>query len=529
MRTHFFWVFIAGALFLAVSTTALAQSDSPIEKAIQLANQGNFKGAMDLLRDHVNKNGKDVRARVTLGQMLDDDGHPEDAVTLWERGLTGETADFPLLMSIGEIRHRQGEEGPAITHVRGMVGARPSKNDAADEEFKRSHLVLAEAAYEKARKLKPDEPDAAVALASVYSLQRKHDAAALVWKSLIAREPKNADYHLRLARATRAAGQSDLAAKYLEQTIALNPRLGAAHQELADYYKAKGRAADSEQSANRAEFYNRLPSFCTVDYSEENLRTLDSLDQSATVRKLIADRSETAAQFLAVLCWSHPHNRLETMAFEALEARGAATTPLLRAVFEQARSTCTVKSTAHILARRKAEGLFEGLARRLPGDVRGFGMEMDIAGSLDELGDARAVGPLVQVLDPGNAGDVQDQLMTDRNAARGRAALALGAFDTPESKRALLEGTQRAQIATYCLAALYRLSHDQKHFSALVLAVTPEPGYASPAVGDYLREKVGTALAKQLATLWDQRRAAKRAATRAQPSKNAPAKPTKNQ
>ena len=133
----------------------------------------------------------------------------------------------------------------------------------------------------------------------------------------------------------------------------------------------------------------------------------------------------------------------------------------MRALLEGARSTCTIKSAAHILARRKAEGLLEYLVRVLPGDTRGFAMDMDIAGSLDDLGDPRAVTALVQMLNPEDTDPNHDSgpsPLADRYSARACAALALGAFDTPEARSALEAGTKIPQFAAYCWAALFRLS-----------------------------------------------------------------------
>ena len=78
--------------------------------------------------------------------------------------------------------------------------------------FKRKHLELAAVAYDKAVKLRPDDEDAAAALASVYGLQEKHVAAAQVWKSLVDRQPQNSGYLLQYALATKDAGKHDLAA-----------------------------------------------------------------------------------------------------------------------------------------------------------------------------------------------------------------------------------------------------------------------------------------------------------------------------
>jgi tetratricopeptide (TPR) repeat protein len=496
---------------LAHEPPVAAWGDTPTDQAVRLANQGNVDRAIQVLRDHLDKNEKDIQARVVLGRILDFDGRPDEAVAVWEKGLSGGGADFPLLMSIGEIRHRQGQGGPTIIRRRGMIGASPSKDEAGEERFKRAHLALAATAFEKARKLRPDQPEPAGALASVYEDQGKYDSAAEVWKSVVTLEPRSAGSHLRLGLATQKAGRPDEAVQHFTKAIEIDPRLARAHEALAEYQKGKGLAAEAELSRKRAEFYKRLPPFCTFPYSEENQKTLDSLDEEGTVRKLADDPSERAAEFLAVVCWSHPHNWLETQAFEVLESRGDKTTPLLRALLAEARSTCTVKSTAHILARRKAEGLFENLERKLPGDVRGFAMDMDIAGSLDELGDPRAVEPLAQVLAPPDGGAPEDDLSSDRNSARARAALALGAFDTPEARRALEAAIGDPQVKSYCLAALYRLTRDPKRLAALEKSAGPDESYKTYVLGNYLLKKVGTDQAKALSRRWEEQREARRA------------------
>jgi tetratricopeptide (TPR) repeat protein len=525
MQSHLSHLFLAATVCLATPVAARAQPGSPAEEAMQLARQGKVDRGIELLRQHLQKSAKDVEAREALGNLLVYDGQSDEAVKQWEQCTTGAESDFRLLMAIGDARLRQGQDGPYITRRRGMIGAAPNQDKNVEAAFKGSHLELAAAAYEKARKLRPDDEDAAGALASVYGLQKKHDAAAQVWKSLVDRQPQNAGYVLQYALATKDAGKPDLAAEFLQKAIALNPRLADAHEALADYYKQKGQVALAEQSTNRAEFYGALPPFCAIEYSDENRTMIGKLDDPATVQKLVADPSDNATQFLAVLCWRHPHNALETTSFESLEARGPKTTPLLLDLLKDARSTCTVRSSAHILARRKTDGLLDHLLRILPNDMRGFAMDMDIAGSLDELGDPRAVGPLVQVVEPANAEPTGIGPTTDRGSARARAALALGAFDTPEAHRALEQGTLNPQLAPYCIAALYRLSHDPKHLAALEKMVS-ERDLPSSRLGYYLNSKVGTPEAKQLAQTWSKKREAEEAAAKkAEAGKKARSKP----
>lgn len=511
MKRAFGSISVAVAIGLACVSVARAQSERPTEKAIQLVNQGKVERGIEVLRAHLRAGSKDIEARVVLGQILDFDGKPDDAIRLLQEGLAGGHADFPLLMEIGALRQRQGESGPLISHARGTVTARPSQNAVEEQRQQDAWLAEAAAAYEKALKLRRDDLDATRALAKVYGLQKKPEAAAALWKSLITAEPKKGEYHYSLAIALKEARRTDEAIKALERCLELNSRFAPAYRALADLQKQQGRNAEAAQSEAQANFYERLPSFVAIDYSTEHAKMLESLDDAAAVRKLIEDPSELAAQFLAVVCWSHPHNALESQAFDALEARGAKTTALLWDLLGDAHSTCTIRSTAHILARRKAEGLFDFLAERLPGDLRTFGMDMDIAGSLDDLGDVRAVGPLIQMLDPAaddhKEGENQGDILSDRISARRRAALALGAFDTPESRKALQQATNQELLAPFCFAALYRLNREPKTLAALDDAVAADDRYASYLIGSYLLRTASTPESQQLAARWEKQRA----------------------
>jgi hypothetical protein len=103
MKPRFTLIFVAVWACFSPLCAVSAPGYSATEQALQLANQGNVDRAIQVLRDHLGKNTKDVQARVMLGRILDFDGPPDEAVTVWEAGLTDAESDLPLLMSIGEI------------------------------------------------------------------------------------------------------------------------------------------------------------------------------------------------------------------------------------------------------------------------------------------------------------------------------------------------------------------------------------------------------------------------------------------
>lgn len=478
----------------------------PPAGVIALLNKGRISEAEQMLRNHLKQHPDDQPTRGLLGQVLDFDGRPNEAIKVWEAGLRGKEADFPLLMSIGELRARQGRDGPTLTRSRGTLKAQPNRDPQASQKFKEEHLTLAAEAFQKALDTLPNHREASLELAKVYSELQRHDDALKVWQGLHERHATDADLALGLAQALAACGKSDEAAALYKTTTELNPRLAAAHDALAKHFRSMGKQAEAEKSQRQAEFYGALPSFTRLNYSEENADLLAKINTPEAVQKLIEDPSDRATDFLAVLCWSHPHNDLEQQAFDSLEKRGKSAVPIVRQLLADAQSTCTIRSSARILARHKDAGLLDRLLPMLPGDMRSAGFHMDIAGALDELGDPRAIEPLVELLAPEDRAppdrNSPEAFLYDRLGARARAALALGAFDKPKSREALTKGADHPVLGPYCHAALYRLTRDARHIPDLRKALTGEDRYVAYLVADYLR-KVETAEAKKLVVDWE--------------------------
>jgi Flp pilus assembly protein TadD len=496
------------AQLMAAPPPTAEKPQLPHERAIALLQQRKVEEAEALLQSALKEHPDDQSVRVLLGQAVDFDGRPDEAIQIWTDGISGTVADVPLWMQIGTLRARQGTEGPTVTYRRGTVTTAPDRDQAASAEFRTKHLQLAARAFQKAVELAPNDMAAASALARIYDTQNDLPAAIAVWQKIRERDVKNKDSSLGLAAALVKAGQISQATSVLEELVADHPRLARAHALLADSYKAAGREADAEASQRRAQFFKSLPPFTKLNYSAETRETLNELSDRAAVERLCADPSEQATELLAALCWSHPHNELEELAFASLEKRGEPVIPIVRALFDHAQSTCTIRSSARILARHKDPQIFARLVRLLPNDTRVPSFDMDIAGALDDLGDPRAVTPLVQVLNAADrsksSADPSERFMNDRSMARMRAALALGAFDTAESREALQQGLSHPDLSPYCAAALYRLTREPQYFKRLEASVKGSDKLVAYFSAKYL-DRIDTPKARALQDDWKKR------------------------
>ena len=202
---------------------ARPKAGGPLEPVLTLLNQGKIEEGERMLRQRLKDNPDDSAARRLLGRVADFDGRPDEAVKTWEEWLKQTAEDFPLLMEIGQIRARQGRDGPTISYRRGMVTAQPSSDEKAEEKFKKEHLVLAAKAFERALALAPHESEAALELARVYSDAKNHEAAVKVWRRLHELNGDDTDVALGLARSLTAAGRTDEGAKVYQKAIELNP------------------------------------------------------------------------------------------------------------------------------------------------------------------------------------------------------------------------------------------------------------------------------------------------------------------
>ena len=91
-------------------------------------------------------------------------------------------------------------------------------------------------------------------LTTAFQMQQagKLDEAARIYKSVLAREPKNADALHLYGVLHHQAGQAGWAVELITRAISLRPGVAVFHANLAEAYRALGqyeRAADSGRTA----------------------------------------------------------------------------------------------------------------------------------------------------------------------------------------------------------------------------------------------------------------------------------------
>ncbi|MFO0608525.1 MAG: tetratricopeptide repeat protein [Polyangiales bacterium] len=479
----------------------------------QLANE-RFDDAQATLRGALDHHPDDVALRMRLALLAAEDGRTDDAVTLLRAGLGRGPGDADLLTFVGGVRLRQALDGATIERRRGSIAARPSTDEAAEARQVRSWLEAARDAFAEALRARANHLGAMEGAGVVAGRLGDHAAAVATWERVV-RLTHDPDASERLAAAVAAAGDRARAITLYEAIVHDEPARAGAHAALAELYAAAGRADDAARARGRATFHEWVGPFAVAP-TDDNVAAVSALapwfDEApadgaaareaatrAALERLGAARTDDARALLAAFAWHHSHDAMEAVAWEALRAHGSDAADTLYRLFEGARSMCTMRSSAEALARLHDRRLFEVLARALPRDTGFF--PVDAANALDLLGDPRAVPLLVDLVrraPPQSAPD-DPTAAAGFAAARARAVLALGAFDTAASREALQSFAADADLGLEAHAALYRITHAPAHLQAIERAPVAQRRRAEAIMTGYI-ERAGTPQARAAAT-----------------------------
>jgi len=473
-----------------------------------------FDEAQSTLRQCLGRHPDDNAVRMRLALVMAEDGHSEEALTLLREGLRRGPEDADLWTFIGGVHLRQALDGATIERRRGSITARPSTDEAAEARQAHAWLEAARDAFTEARHARGNHLGAMEGSAVVATRLGAHADAVRTWERVVGlTHDRDAEEHL--ASALAASGDRRRAVTRYEALVQAEPTRASALTALAALYDAEGRADDARRARGRATFHEWVGPFAVAP-SDENVSAVSALApwfdeapagdvaaRETSVRTeleaLGAVRTPDARALLAAFAWHHSHDAMEAAAWSSLRSHGPDAADTLFLLFERARSMCTMRSSAESLARIHDGRLYAVLARALPRDTGPF--PVDAANALDLLGDARAVPLLLEVIQRPAPPTNPDNPLTASGfaAARARAALALGGFDTAESRAALQRLTGDADLALEARAALYRVTHAMVHLQAIERAPVGQRRRAEWLLTHYI-ERAGTPQATAAAT-----------------------------
>lgn len=448
-----------------------------------------FDDALATLTRAVSERPDDVALRIRLALVITEDGRPDEAIRTLREGVRHRPEDADLFTLAGGVRLRQALDGATIERRRGSITAHPSTDAEAERNRVSAWLTESRDLFADALRARPNHLGALEGSAVVMGRMEDHANAVRAWERIVAMT-RSRDAEENLARAVASSGDRRRAITLYEALVAAEPARGEAQSNLATLYEADGRADDARSTRARAEFYRWIAPFTLApdDAHLADVHTLSSwfatddapapptreAEVRAALTRLGAAHTPESRTLLAAFAWHHSHDALEELAYEGLRGNGADASDTLLELLRVANSTCTMRQSVDGLARLHDPRALTILTAALPRDVGIF--PIDAANALEVLGDPSAVPLLLSFLErpvpPANPDD--PMVGAGIAAARARAVLALGAFDTPESRAALDRFTHDPMLALEAHAALYRLTRQAPHLAAVERVTTAQ-------------------------------------------------------
>lgn len=457
------------ALCLLTRATSAAEALTPAEARARL--EAGDKDALAGLRAWVEANPDDVEGHLLLAQTLVDRGEWDAALEV-ARARGARPGGEALVVKAAEIHRLRAGSGPHVTRAGNRVIPRSTDGSVDAAAWKKQEweevIRLIQSVWDYPF---PDPKPLLLVPSAQSSLGRRDETLASLYQ-IRARFPADPDVQLSICTLEKAAHPGDTAIAACKQAVDMAPQNYLAHQRTVEALRAAGRAEEAQYYQRNWELYAYLNPF-GVPYSEKRWKQVNALRSSnsdnppwseppetSPARALASLQRDPSAEattiMVAFVFDSYCDDELHEAAWDTLMKRPGLAAELLVDTIDESQSGCLTDRATLLIATHRPPGAFEVLASMLPKE-RTSPVPMDIAKKLAMLGDPRAVPLLVAEVE---RAPNPDEPVPDMYAERARvsAAVALGAFDTPES-RATLDACQHdPRIGAYCQAALYRLN-----------------------------------------------------------------------
>lgn len=120
------------------------------------------------------------------------------------------------------------------------------------DQFELGNFADAEKELVRALDISPHYPEACMALANVYSVQRCYAKAIIFYKKTIVLRPNMSEAYMGLGMAAVCEGNYDLAAMAYQQAVAINYNNAKAFMCLGKIYKQIGQNDNARESLEKA-------------------------------------------------------------------------------------------------------------------------------------------------------------------------------------------------------------------------------------------------------------------------------------
>ena len=177
--------FIILALLFAVTLGCYASVNELSKQATAFYSDNNYRRTMDLIL-RINEKERSSQDWILLGNVLADNGEPENAVYMYQKALEADPKCYKAYYNLGNYYVEKGQFNQAVEN------------------------------YKKAVKIKQDNPYIYYNLATVYIKLENFNQAKINLNKAIMYKSNVPEFHYNLAYVYRRLGKDNLAQTYLD-------------------------------------------------------------------------------------------------------------------------------------------------------------------------------------------------------------------------------------------------------------------------------------------------------------------------
>ena len=214
-------------------------------------------------------------------------------------------------------------------------------------------------------------------IGKIYQLKKEFEKSNVQFLKIVDIPELKAEVLFNIAENHLSLKNYNLAEEHLLKLLNSYPNEPQLLSKLSELYKLSGDSAKSELFNKKRYFYQLIPSFCEMEFSEKNLETIhffndESKDYKSKLNKIKEIEKNESLTFTIETCitilniHANHGNGLEDDASKLLVKIGKRSLDKVHQLFNSKVSTCTVTNLAWIMATIKDESSWQVMADYLP-------------------------------------------------------------------------------------------------------------------------------------------------------------------
>jgi predicted O-linked N-acetylglucosamine transferase (SPINDLY family) len=212
--------------------------------------------SVELIRQAIQRNGRNPAYFYNLGNALKDQGNLDEAIAAFRRAIAIKPDWADAHLALGNSLNGQGKLDEAIAAYGKAIAVKPdhamAHSNLGVTLREQGKLDEAISAYQRAIAIEPDYAEAHSNLGSALRAQGKLDEAIVVFRRALAIRPDLAGVHSNLGNALRDQRRLDEAIASYRRAIVIKPDYAEAHSNLGNALKDQGKLDEAISAYRKA-------------------------------------------------------------------------------------------------------------------------------------------------------------------------------------------------------------------------------------------------------------------------------------